>query len=404
MSTLQLENLPKELIAHIATFGEALSVINLSLTSKTIRAATWDSLLFKQLLEKSQRLNWRHDSVDLEAIAKRAGNDTSVWARYAVADDQAWVLARAKEPLKSRKSSINFMPELSVVKHPFLKQRCWSTATHGPFDHLTSHVFCLTMALLSADEASLSGFHDPGQCEYCFSSPRENDPAFLNGGGALWTICSIATILRDALKIRRSVWPYQDAANVPYIDFPRADKIPLRPLGEGYSLPVPYSKLPKELLNTFMPCSGGWNDWYRQHNQALFNSAEFLTSGAWCGYYTQGVAHHQLDPPMGKIRFQRSISETKADCEKVSISAAKCIDGVGGFSLRGSMRWDGKVVKVTAVKTYDDGLSWEWDCRLTPFGIVGHWGEVEEGQLSTYGYVWLWKEGWTGQTNAAKSG
>lgn len=394
MAAIKLIDLPRELITHIATFVEALSILNLSRTSKAIRAACWDVLLFKEILQKSQRLNWRHDSLDLEAIADRARKDVSLWARYAVADDQAWVLAGLKDSLDSRKRSINFLPELAIVKHPFLRYSCWSMATHGPFDYLTSHVYCLTVAVLSASDANLGRFHDPGICEYCFPKPRENDPAFLSGEGALWTLCSIAVTLRDDLKKRRSVWPYNDAALVPYIDFPRADRIPSRPLTGEYEIPVPFSSSAVELLNSFKPSLGGWSTWYRRHIHALYTSPDFLTDSAWCGYYTGRGWHQHVDPPMTAIRFQRSHPKVSPEGETAPISADDCVDGVGRFKLRGAIKWDGNVVTISAHKMYDNGPHWDWDCRLTPFGIVGHWGVIADGQFETYGYVWLWKEAW----------
>lgn len=399
MSISRLESLPRELIAHIATFVEALSVLSLSRTSKTLRTACWDSLIFKEILQASQSRNWYDDCLDVEAITKRAGNDPSIWARYAVADDKAYVLARMRDPLEHRKLSINFLPELAVVKHPFLKRRCWYLATHGPFDDLTSHVFSVTAALLSADDATLSQFHDPGACEYCFPTPRENDSSFLDGEGALWTLCSVALLTRDALKVRRAVWPYDHAANVPHIDFPKAEQIPVRPLSDSYSLPLPFSHRAVDLLNRFIPVNSKWDSWYREHNYALYSSSSFLTEGSWCGYYTKGANPLQLDPPMTEIRFERIRSHESLDgkSEMSWISADDCVDGVGKFGLRGSIAWDGKVVTITARKIYGFGHSWEWDCRLTPFGIVGHWGKAVAGHFRTNGYVWLWKQEWCAQ-------
>lgn len=400
MSSMTIEALPRELIAHIASFVEALSVVALSETNKTIRAACWDSLLFKAILQKSQRVNWGDERLDVEAIAKRAGNDVSIWARYAVANDKAWVLSRMQGSVRERKYTISFLPELALVKHPSLKQHDWLTATHGPFDYLTGHVFCLTMAVLSAHESNLSRYHDPGQCEYCYPKPRENDPAFLSAEGSLWTLCSVAITLCKLLINRKSVWPYNNAANVPFIDFPRAPNIPLRPISDGYGLPVPFSNTTKELLNKWSPCTGGWDDWYRAHSHALFSSPDFLTTGIWCGYYTQ--SHGILDPPMTGIRFKHSYRVSSLTTQTTVLSARHCIDGIHSFQLSGSMSWDDKAVVVTLRKTYTSGLAWDWDCRLTPFGIVGHWGQKREEGFITHGYVWLWKEEWSKEAGRGK--
>ena len=401
-STVRFDTLPHELIAHIATFVEALSVLNLGRTCKTIRSACWDSLVFKQILTASQRDCWRNDSLDLTAIARRAGNDTSIWARYAVADDKAWVLAGVDQPLASRKQSINFLPELAVVKHPFLKDSCWPTATHGPFDYITSHVFSYTMALLSADEAHISQFHSPNKCQYCNSSSAKDDPAFLSGKGSLWTLCTIAINLRDALKVRRSAWPFNNNAVVPHVDFPRAAQIPMQPLDDTYSLPLPFAQPGMDILSN-PSSSSSWDNWYRLHTHALFASPDFLTSGTWCGYYTYTHPNPWLDPPMTGIKFRRTRATSSALTQTVSLEALDCRDGIDEFNVRGRLTWDGDVVFLTARKEYKNSdLTWHWHCRLTPFGFVGHWGELPQGDeesgigLRIHGNMWLWKKKWNG--------
>ncbi|KAK6502525.1 hypothetical protein TWF506_003106 [Arthrobotrys conoides] len=68
-------------------------------------------------------------------------------------------------------------------------------------------------------------------------------------------------------------------------------------------------------------------------------------------------------------------------------------DGLGDFVLWG--KFYPKTGKVQLTKAYYKGLEpgtmWNWTTFMTPFGIVGRWGDRGFG-----GYVWLWKDDWYG--------
>ena len=125
---------------------------------------------------------------------------------------------------------------------------------------------------------------------------------------------------------------------------------------------------------------------------------EFL-SGRWMGYYSDHrpyamrVANQtvNVDPPMQNI--QMVVEEPTEEARtRLRISAVieretRGYDTHGDFSLSGRVREDGLV---SVAKQYlANGFSWTWTGRMTPFGIVGVWGQHSFG-----GYFWLFKEEW----------
>ncbi|KAJ6264034.1 hypothetical protein Dda_0173 [Drechslerella dactyloides] len=139
--------------------------------------------------------------------------------------------------------------------------------------------------------------------------------------------------------------------------------------------------------------------WCHLHRMA---TREFLEAGKWMGVYTyRGM--NEVDPPMIDIRFRAvdlpaddSVDDSGggggggggARDDVLDLTAAG-FDGIGDFTLYGKLyRATGKmVVKKTYSMDALNGQTWEWLVFMTPFGIVGRWGDRFFG-----GYIWLWKE------------
>ncbi|KAH7084752.1 hypothetical protein BKA63DRAFT_402097 [Paraphoma chrysanthemicola] len=103
------------------------------------------------------------------------------------------------------------------------------------------------------------------------------------------------------------------------------------------------------------------------HYSKMTDSA-FL-AGRWLGYYSD----------------QRRISNNVAT---IIDRRSRGVDSHGEFTLEGRICADGTV---NIVKKYIvAGWSWTWTAHVTPFGIVGIWGN------NRYfgGYFWIWKEDW----------
>jgi hypothetical protein len=117
-------------------------------------------------------------------------------------------------------------------------------------------------------------------------------------------------------------------------------------------------------------------------------------SGKWTGYYSDQRSWrrtYHVDPPMQDIQMvvQEPTEEART---RLRISAVidretRGYDSHGDFLLSGRVREDGLV---SVAKQYlGNGFSWTWTGRITPFGIVGVWGDHSFG-----GYFWIFKEEW----------
>lgn len=118
-------------------------------------------------------------------------------------------------------------------------------------------------------------------------------------------------------------------------------------------------------------------------------SSSFLEDGEWVGYYNYGRAlngHNNADPIMSGVRFQ---VETRDG--EVTVSSPTGHDMHGPFTLTGSIQQRGTV---EMVKQYTSGVAWRWAASMTPFGIVGLWGNPGEGRFILRGRMWLWKRSW----------
>jgi hypothetical protein len=126
-------------------------------------------------------------------------------------------------------------------------------------------------------------------------------------------------------------------------------------------------------------------------------SPEFLT-GRWTGYYSDQRAFRdapsqaEFDFPMRDIRI---VAQDPSEQERAGghISAAvdrrsQGVDAHGHFILEGQIFTDGtvRIAKRYTVARW----AWTWTGCITPFGIVGFWGN----NRFLGGYFWIWKEEW----------
>ncbi|KAK3700959.1 hypothetical protein LTR37_015665 [Vermiconidia calcicola] len=401
MATAKLDRLPKELIAYIACCADASGVLSLSRTCKVVRAVCYDSLIFKNILITSQQTCWPQSYLDIEAVASRAGNDPEVWARYALADQRAWELLLRAHPQESSTQHMDmaWLPELSVVRHPYAQGPRWESPLRDPLDPRPNQLFCVVMAILASTHDLQKVSHELLRYQDRFSRRDDSTASFL------WALGTIVLGVRLALKMRLNAWPYNHDAVVPHIDLPEASQIPLRPLNDRYSLPAPFSRRAVELLGRSTSSFGSWDSWYDLHSYEAFRSRSFLSDGSWCGYYTHFyLSTAGLDPPMMEIKFKVSSravgNQAPVAIEDVDLLALDCVDGLGHFDIHGVMSYRNRALEFQGRKQYTAGGQvggWDWDCRLTPFGLVGYWGSVlsTNGQLSRRGIVWLWKKEWT---------
>jgi hypothetical protein len=404
MAPPRFDLLPKELIAHVVSFCNATSAINLAQTCKLIQAAC-DGLVFKEILIASQKDNYTptpgRPGLDIITINSQALNDPTIWIRYALADEIAWHLS-SQDPetsLSNLQDWINFAPELSVVKHPLIYQDCWAKSTTSIHDQKPCELFCYLMALLAdTSDAELSGpYLNMIKDSTHFTPGSRTAQAFLQALG------SMATTIRQTVRTRLRAWPYNDSARIPYVSPPQAWQIPLRPLNDTYTLPLPFTRKAIDLLGRSTTSFSSWDSWYAQHNHAAWSSDDYLSSGTWTGYYMHFRSPAQsLDPPMTDMRLETVYKEVDSltwAVESKHVRVENGVDSVGEFTFDGVFTATAeREIKLRGRKQYKHRTTgWEWDCRLTPFGIVGYWGRPGQNSetIRRMGMLWLWKTEWT---------
>lgn len=357
-----LEVLPEELLASIALLSDASSVISLSQTSRRLRASCFTALVLKTLLIDSQKYHWDNPSLDIVAVEVTAEKNVQAWARFALADHTAWELAQKECPLESTERFLEWLPELFVLRHPFMLHQCWSRFLREPMKQPAKQVFCLAVAILAVDRdmpqvtKSLNMNHDPKETN------RYDTKAYL------WSLCSIALIIRTAVRLRLAAWPFNGDAHVPYVMPPGINQTPLTPLDSSYSIPRPFGR------------GREWQHWYSSHSLAMLCARpSTLFSGTWCGYYTYFGQPQRLDPPMVDISF--SCTECNGRCERKGqvghrnngsdrlwskVAAEACRDGLDTFRLSGTVMQNGDGdVEIELTKDYSHGGQWDWDCVST---------------------------------------
>ncbi|KAK5713299.1 hypothetical protein LTR17_017669 [Elasticomyces elasticus] len=389
-----IHTLLSELIAHIASYTDARTALCLTKTSRKIREASYDVLVFQAIIATSKHTSWKRglwyrQSRYLQTIAEVADKDVSIWARYALADHKAHEQRMNTAEVYSSQGGTGtrtWLPELFVITHPTIFNPNWVRIPLSSADTSVMNEFCRVLAVLASpdpasDEAFVCSFLSPAVERGTTSS------AFL------MVLSTIALYLRTSIGKRLAAWPYNGAANVPYIQPPQIQQIPIV---TGVRPPLPFSE------------SREWNSWYERYNEGLYTSPDYFTEGAWCGYYTGkgNTLRGSIDPPMIGIKFQ-VVPTPEYRPDELSLRATDCRDGQGLFDVTGGFTHSGDDetgdIEFTALKQYhNNGQAWLWDLKLTPFGLVGYWGSDEqqygdhgEFGMARLGLVWLWKGSWT---------
>jgi len=167
---------------------------------------------------------------------------------------------------------------------------------------------------------------------------------------------------------------------------PRAEKIPLSRMVNNPT--PPFSAI------------DGLSDCYLK----TVTSKEFIETGEWVGYYSYGSSltrSPSFDFPMEKIKLRvrsTTSNESISDADGVAAAQPSTVlhisgrgeDNVGKFRILGDIHPDGRA---PLVKTYEQGFGWNWETKMTPWGLMGFWGAEEDG--SRHGWVWLWKKEWS---------
>ncbi|KAK8075995.1 hypothetical protein PG994_003267 [Apiospora phragmitis] len=144
----------------------------------------------------------------------------------------------------------------------------------------------------------------------------------------------------------------------------------------------------EELRSSFSPfATGSWELWYGARTRAMMDE---IDSGEWQGCYTYGLeAESRVDPPMQRIRFQKSSSQGGGS--QVDICAVDCTDMVGAFRLDGHL--DPATCNISLRKRYLGRHHFDWRGAVTPLGITGYYFSHQR-ERDPLGLFWLWKREW----------
>ena len=417
MANVRFDTLPAELIAQIAISCNAYSVLQLAATSHKIRTASYDVLVFKQIIERSQATHWQNDYLDIAAIERRCGKDVAAWAHYALADELtishkqevqmnsvAVAATRVAEALNQSKVwrtwaaearaagyrgiLMTWLPELFLVRHPSMNDVFfWDELLDS---HSTAvnerYAFCLALSVLGSKYSPQTVI----QLERKLTSPQHQMKLVLGEQicDYLWTLAWTIIQIRNGIKNRQSIWPFDDAARVPHISPPSISAMPLQPLRDDYDLPLPFS--------------GQFDHWLEDQVKCMA-AEEYITTGHWQGYYTYFGHFHlaasarQFDPPMKNIQFTRDSLDglelvASGAPDSLYVVAEDCHDGIDSFTVKGSMMKIDGDMRFKGTKTYTHGRNyWDWNLRMTPFGLVGFWGRASSQGFRRNGSMWLWK-------------
>ncbi|KAF2717587.1 hypothetical protein K431DRAFT_288462 [Polychaeton citri CBS 116435] len=418
-----METLPEEIISDIAAYTTATTVLSLSLTSRRIRSACLDAVVLRKVVQISQEDVWHTDSFDLEQLGSKAENNPDVWLRYAIADERAGVLSSRECPLELPERFMRYLPDLMILKHPFMYHACWKRFMRDGLNQSAAQLACLAIATLARKEEmpQLSKSLRMQEDEYlCNNTSRKS---------YIWALCSLILYLRSSLRMRYAVWPFLNAQVIPYIEPPTALEVLSHVKDLSSSLPIPFSDASRLANDQPSKHTGNeeWDRWFVTSSTKMA-SHDYLCDGEWNGYYTnpvgeQAVGGRWTDPPMTGIKltptfdvpvgFTTTCPLTGVPLQpltpraqhamqqgKLRLRAEGGVDGVETFDLTAEVHRDEAEgeMRFYARKQYrNTNLGWDWDCRLTPFGIHGFWGEwnPSSGGLHRKGMIWLWKTQWT---------
>ena len=152
--------------------------------------------------------------------------------------------------------------------------------------------------------------------------------------------------------------------------FPSVPDVSLHSLTD---FPLPLTSMDSAHLDTF--------------HLAEMCSPEYLEDGPWTGIWTTDPHQHlTVERPMPAFYF-RVRRHSSAQPDVVEIRAV-LKDRLGFGKIEGSVdRRSGKVpLSMAPAEEGTWSSDWHWSCLMTPFGIVGSYGDDLLG-----GWVWLWK-------------
>jgi len=361
-SPLTLDSLPVEVIQRIAGYSTAESVLNLLKVNRKLYSTCDDDLVFKAVIRNGNgdpaATPWNIDSLS---------HIKTGWARLAIADARARCWANVKPDHEyysqlSRENILKWVAQLIALRHPLISDVSYARVLEEmPIDDWGVFEFCVVAALTH-------------QLPDVLNLKYTNGGVDMEVGGRLNTLVTMVRKGTDSDLDCLFV-----GCTIGYNTI-RSNRHPLPPVpsripfAELISLPAPFSEM-TQLSQSYLP---------------RMTSASFLTKGEWVGYYTNSEGMLSVrgrfdDPPMEGIFFEATPHAEIPNALELSGSGG--VDLAGGFTLKGIINQHGVVVLRKSYIVH----GWDWKANMTPFGIMGAWGNDN----LRFGYFWLWKREWS---------
>lgn len=203
--------------------------------------------------------------------------------------------------------------------------------------------------------------------------------------GLLSAACVVWTVRSSILVTLRNSLP--DPSKLPFLNvLGRGDHVPLPDGNPDYSSIYLGSTHPSDALDCF-GFRTGWSLWLRNNVDALVAD---MARGEWVGYYTNsiGTDYSNVDAMLVNIFFTTTADAENTDV--VHLETGLGADGVGTFSLAGTLSRSTGAVRLTKQYFGTETHSWDLNLALTPLGLAGCWGTGG----SAMGYSWMYKREW----------
>ncbi|KAI9652530.1 MAG: hypothetical protein M1831_006721 [Alyxoria varia] len=405
----RLVNLPAELIQQVAGFACAHSVLRLTETCKSLRATCFQAVAFKEIL-LNRAPQWPEVGTVVLGVEKQIGLlDHQRWAEYAIMCEKADRLVELVEMYPFFNDT-----ERCLSLHKALRDNKDSVERLG-------RNWLFAAAALNAKELdadTLANYRNYVLFDTAEVMRDQSCTFNIKGFESYENDAIIATIgvFAEAIKGRTEQEFCDRWAITREMPCPRPPRTYAMPLSLPEMGPdttktarVPIPKRFHELFTqstavadkrnqTPTPIDSEDLSWWLPGHITAATASEYLTSGEWCGYYSDGRDPGEppeicLDPPMLGISFSASDNPANRLTHDYGVAhenlvrsglegdiillhiKAKGHDLIGEFKLHGVL---GKWGHIRMVKRYEDGPIWRWECCLTPFGIFGIWGEPGE--------------------------
>ncbi|KAF3923720.1 hypothetical protein ABW20_dc0106000 [Dactylellina cionopaga] len=424
-----MESLPIEIIRRIAIYTSYPTVYALSRVSNKFRAAVHDWQVYKAIIDNRNHEVFRDENrddvsqalVDLDLdVSGWARNpitssfSANLCARYAYADYKCFTMA--KEEFWDQKAIRGFARWAGIMAARGLPLSFVHTG-----ELYVSRAFANIFELLGETFGSNSGSRVPGaettsywntafegvtiptsrtEIDASYAPPTPNihvsRPEDMFSAFSCHELCLRAVGLLG-YRYRRFMAGgsprFRGAGNSQQDYDPRQQK----PAPTGFEFPFEtYMKLPAPF--------GDAAEFVWSHLEIMTSKA-FLEEGKWMGFYNYG-SMKVIDPAMIDIRFRvveldgqdshagnsdsndGNHQDSKHPPRNVLNVTGSGEDNVGKFTLYGQIVKTTGKIQMKKVYTGTQ-LQWDWLGFMTPFGIVGRWGNRGSG-----GDLWLWKEDW----------